>query len=323
IVTMSSYAPLLANVGLKAWNPDLIYFDGSRVAGTPSYHVQKLFASHRPTEVVASTATSTAPTSTKFPSGGIGVGTWITQAEFKDIEITENGVTKSIPVTSLQRERGEWTVENGIAKQTSLQERCRMFFPMPNSSTYKLKLKGRKLGGDEGFLISVGHQSPDTWVWLNLGGWKNAEHGIEVSGSGRMGRNLPGKIETGKWYDIEIDYSPTRIICKLDGKQIFDEGTPSYSTFFQTAGIDRKTNELVVKLVNGANEPRDLQVNVGNTKLNRTATLIELAHNNPMAENSLDNPWNVAPKSSKAKVTNGVMSLPMKANSLIIARIKL
>ena len=48
IVTMSAYAPLFAKVGASQWAPDLIWFDNSRVFGTPSYHVQALFSLNRP-----------------------------------------------------------------------------------------------------------------------------------------------------------------------------------------------------------------------------------------------------------------------------------
>jgi alpha-N-arabinofuranosidase len=47
IVEMASYAPLLAHVDAWQWSPNLIWFDNLRVAGTPSYHVQKLFGQHR------------------------------------------------------------------------------------------------------------------------------------------------------------------------------------------------------------------------------------------------------------------------------------
>ena len=43
VVTMSSYAPLLAKKGGTQWNPDLIYFDNERVYPTCSYYVQQLF----------------------------------------------------------------------------------------------------------------------------------------------------------------------------------------------------------------------------------------------------------------------------------------
>ena len=44
VVTMASYAPLLGRIGRTQWNPDLIYFDGTRVAPTVNYFVQQLFS---------------------------------------------------------------------------------------------------------------------------------------------------------------------------------------------------------------------------------------------------------------------------------------
>ncbi|MDL2291791.1 carbohydrate binding domain-containing protein [Bacteroides sp. OttesenSCG-928-F21] len=43
VVSMTSYAPLLAKEGRTQWNPDLIYFNNSEVKPTVGYHVQKLY----------------------------------------------------------------------------------------------------------------------------------------------------------------------------------------------------------------------------------------------------------------------------------------
>jgi alpha-L-arabinofuranosidase len=48
VVKMSSYAPLFTNPYWEKWKPDAIAFDNTRCYGTPSYYVQKLFASNRP-----------------------------------------------------------------------------------------------------------------------------------------------------------------------------------------------------------------------------------------------------------------------------------
>ena len=48
VVAMSSFAPLFAKAGAFQWQPDLIWFDNTRVYGTASYHVQSLFARNRP-----------------------------------------------------------------------------------------------------------------------------------------------------------------------------------------------------------------------------------------------------------------------------------
>lgn len=44
VVTMTSYAPLLAKDGHNNWNPDLIYFNNRTVRVTPSYETQRMFS---------------------------------------------------------------------------------------------------------------------------------------------------------------------------------------------------------------------------------------------------------------------------------------
>ncbi len=52
VVVMSSYAPLLARADAYQWAPDLIWFDNTRVFGTPSYYVQLLYGQNRPDVVL-------------------------------------------------------------------------------------------------------------------------------------------------------------------------------------------------------------------------------------------------------------------------------
>lgn len=52
VVSMASYAPLLAHVEAWQWRPDLIWFDNLQSIGTPNYYVQKMFSTHRGTQVI-------------------------------------------------------------------------------------------------------------------------------------------------------------------------------------------------------------------------------------------------------------------------------
>lgn len=52
VVTMTSYAPLLAKKGFTQWNPDLIYFDNTSVSPTAGYEIQKLFGNNNGTEYI-------------------------------------------------------------------------------------------------------------------------------------------------------------------------------------------------------------------------------------------------------------------------------
>jgi alpha-N-arabinofuranosidase len=46
VVRLASYAPLLAKRGRTQWNPDLIYFDNTKVRPTINYYVQQLFGAN-------------------------------------------------------------------------------------------------------------------------------------------------------------------------------------------------------------------------------------------------------------------------------------
>lgn len=58
VVTMSSYAPLLAKEGHTQWNPDLIYFNNTEVKPTISYEIQKLYGNNSGDVYIPATLTS-------------------------------------------------------------------------------------------------------------------------------------------------------------------------------------------------------------------------------------------------------------------------
>lgn len=57
IVSMASYAPLLAKEGYTQWNPDLIYFNNTEVKPTVGYYIQQLFGQNPGNTYIPSTIT--------------------------------------------------------------------------------------------------------------------------------------------------------------------------------------------------------------------------------------------------------------------------
>lgn len=155
--------------------------------------------------------------------GMVGVGTWETEAEFKDIRVTHDGKTlfdsnKPGSLDGMQTGRGDWRVNNGVIQQTSDETDARALFGDPMWSDYTLSLKARKVSGNEGFLILFAAPDATAKSWLNLGGWGNTQHGIESPGI--AAERVPGKIETGRWYDIRIALKGNTVLAFLDGKLI-------------------------------------------------------------------------------------------------------
>ncbi|MDQ3814571.1 MAG: DUF1080 domain-containing protein [Armatimonadota bacterium] len=157
--------------------------------------------------------------------GMIGVGTWATQAEFKDIKVIKGGRTIfssnfSQGMRGWKTMRGKWQVVNGALRQTSNQEDARAVAGNPSWTDYTLTLKARKLGGKEGFLVIFGSQASPRKTWWNLGGWVNKQHAVEYPGA--PWKPVPGKIATGRWYNIRVDVKGPNVKCYLDGKRIHD-----------------------------------------------------------------------------------------------------
>jgi alpha-L-arabinofuranosidase len=325
VVVMASYAPLFVNVHHRGWNPDLIDFDSSRVYGIPSYSVQKMFAENRGDVVlpvdVRCRLVNEGPT-----GGAIGVGTWITQAEFKDIKVTRGDKTLFASdfadgTKGWRLLSGDWKVQNGLLRQNSMADNVRAVTGDKSWTDYTYSLKARKLGGTEGFLILFRVQNDHEKAWWNLGGWGNRGHAIELGGV--IGQEVPGRIETGRWYDIRIELKGTNIKCYLDGKLIHDINYPSVKSLFASASREGVSGDVILKVVNVTAAEQAAMVKLqGAHKLESTATLTMLASPNAADENSLEHPTKVAPKTSSITIPGPVFSHTFPANSLSVLRVK-
>jgi alpha-L-arabinofuranosidase len=324
VVLMASYAPLFANVNYKKWNPDLIDFDSSRVYGLPSYYAQKMFSENRGEVVlpleVASPETISAPR-----SGAVGVGTWRTEAEFRDLQVTHDGETlfKSDFVAGTNgwrfRGGGEWSVQDGALHQQALGENVRAFAGDKRWSNYTYSLKARKLGGREGFLIPFLVQNEQAKCWWNIGGWDNSRHAIEMDGV--FANEVSGHIETGRWYDIRIQVGTAGIKCYLDGSLIHDVPYPRTRALYAVASRTKGGREIILKVVNASPERLSTQLKITGVTPGHTGKAIVLSSGNPDDENSIDEPDRVVPKSSEFRIPAAEFSYDFPGNSVAVLRV--
>jgi len=304
IVVMAAYAPLFVNVNDRTWNPDLIGFDSARCYGTPSYYVQQLFSRYRGTHVL--------PTRVQSPNaltdayrGAVGLGTWETQAEFRNLKVVSTqGETLLMAdfgqgAAGWRTVRGAWQATEGVYRQTELAQDCRAVAGDPAWTDYTITLQARKLGGAEGFLIMFRVRDDDNWYWWNIGGWGNTRHAVErsIGGSKLLAcPQVPGSVETGRWYDIRIEVQGARIRCYLDGQLIHDFEDAPMPALYATASRREKPREIILKVVNVSDRPQETEVRLsGARRLASRAKVITLTSDSPDDENSLENPTRVAP----------------------------
>ena len=325
VVVMASYAPLFANVNYKRWNPDLIDFDSSRAYGIPSYYVQRMFSENRGDVVLP--VTVEAPDATPHAAAGaIGVGTWHTQAEFKDIKVTRGDqvlftcdFAKGTNGWNLRG--GDWTVQAGVLRQKSLDGNVRAFAGNKAWNNYAYSLKARKLGGDEGFLIPFLVQDEEAKSWWNIGGWENTAHAIERGGV--IANGVPGQVETNRWYDIRIEVKDASIKCFLDGKLIHDLTQPPPKALFAVASQAKRANEVILKVVNVSPADQETDIGLKGAKVAPTAKAIVLASVKPEDENTLDQPTRVSPITLTLDHAGAAFRHTFPANSVTVVRLKL
>lgn len=331
VVVMASYAPLFANVNYKRWNPDLINFDSSRVYGTPSYYVQKMFAENR-ADVVLPALIEVAPVPEEASHGGIGLGAWDTQVEYKDLEVRRGDQElfawdAAAGMTDWRIFGGSWEVKAGALRQTGPGQDRRALAGDPAWRDYTLTLKARKLGGAEGFLVLFHVRDDDNWLWWNVGGWGNSQHAIEQcadGGKSTLGPSVRGSVETGRWYELRVELKGPEIRCFLDGQQIH-KVTEAWARrpLHVAAGRCESSGDLVLKTVNVSNLDYDADIRFDGLKQVRApgrATVLTSA--DPADENTLDQPRKVAPVEQVIQdaATNFRHTFP--AHSLTVLRVK-
>jgi len=323
VVRQVSYAPLLANVrGRTDWH-GMIYFDTTRCFGTVSYYLWKLFAENRPAYTLGTEVTldTQAPQTIK---GSIGVGTWETSAEYKDIRVEKAGELLytsdfSKGADGWKTDGGNWSVVDGAYRQSNRATGL-SFFGDENWSDYTLTLKARKLNGAEGFLICFGRKGQER-NWWNIGGWGNTEHAIEFN-QNSVGRHVPGSVEIDRWCDIKVQLEGPRIRCYLDGKLIHDETVTIPQRFFVSAGRDEPSGDLIIKAINATAEPMSATVNIAGAKqIALGANLTVLKSERGSDNNSLEIPKMITPVSSVMPVSGNTLTHEFPPYSLSIMRL--
>lgn len=330
VVKMASYAPIFANLNRRVWAPDMIQFVSDRVFGTPSYYVQNVMFNNIGDKVLNVTVDNPYSYDVDYKLKPeicqVGVGTWATQCSFKDASLTDNGKTLTGETVKDINIKGDWTEANGELSQTSNEDATIRLNPVRfNAQNYTYKVRARKNSGDEGFLIIFNYVDPKNYCWLNIGGWGNTQHGIEQIVNGGKGQMAiaSGHVETGKWYDVELNVKGDSVYANLDGKQIFATRLKPNVTpgFFATATKDSKTGEVILKIANTNIEGTTAKISLDGKTI-KNAKLIRLTAKNGSEENDIDHPTNVYPTTTVIPVNSDSIELEIPASSLNILRMK-
>ena len=317
VVELASYAPIFVNENDARWRPDMIRFSSSRVMGTPSYYVQQLMPQHIGTQVLKVSQTNPYEGTVRKPltpkQSRVGFGTWGTRASFE----TDKDVDYVF---------GDWKKDGNTVQQTGLKEATICLEKgIVDSDHYTYKLRARRDGGAEGFLVIFNYVDEKNYCWLNFGGWGNSQHAIEqISNGGKLQTDIKrGRVEEGRWYDITLQVAGDSVKAWLGDRLVFDTVLKHDDTkgVFSSATIDEQTGEIIVKVANTSEIATTASLNLKNFTP-KCAHVVRLAANDGMEENTLSVPTNIHPVEQLLSPEGNRVLFDVPPYSLNIVRIK-
>lgn len=336
IVAMQCYAPLLVNVnpGGRQWTVNMIGYDAMTSFASPSYYAQLMFANNKGDLVLPTTVGPNVAEPVKaMPHGSVGVGAWNTEAEFKDLRVTQDGKVLyqsdfTTGTSNWQLGAGDWKTENGsLIQRNPAQTGAIATVGDTKWGDYTFSLKARKISGAEGFLIPFHYQDENNVLHLNLGGWNNTEHAIQSKSGGQSfepTHHIPGSIETGRWYDIRIEVLGTSVKAYLDNKLIFDvpDATPRAQNIFATSSRDLKNGDVILKLVNTSADAEQVQINLNGAKKVNPVITGQVLSGAAADVNTIENPTKIVPHAVTIQGASRSFMHSVPAHSISVLRIK-
>ncbi|MGC4030926.1 MAG: alpha-L-arabinofuranosidase C-terminal domain-containing protein [Tepidisphaeraceae bacterium] len=335
LIPLTCYAPLFVNVnpGASQWGTNLIGYDALGSFGSPSYYAQVMLAENKGDLSVPTELKVEAPPVQNNNAGAVGIGTWLTQAEFKDLTVTaKDGKTLLTNATqSLDGWRtgnGKWSAADGVILQVSGDAGCTSYVGDPAWTDYTLRVKAKKTGGDEGFLVAVRAADEGNFVWWNIGGWGNTRTAIEASVDGdrhEVGRSVNTTVEADRWYDLRVEVSGRQLKCYIDDKLISQATLPGAAPqpVFAGATYDKSAGEVVLKVVNMTNDAVATGVSLAGVKeIASTGRGYVLTGESLKDVNNLQEPTKVAPKAIDVDGLGESFKRTFPARSLTVLRIK-
>jgi alpha-L-arabinofuranosidase len=136
---------------------------------------------------------------------------------------------------------------------------------------------------------------------------------------------VPGSIETGRWYDVRVELKGARLDCYLDGKlvQSAEVPPPQMQSLYASAVRDEKAGELILKVVNPGDRAGEAQIHLaGLASVASEVKAITLTGAGLDEVNSLDQPLAVAPVESTVNIAGPRFNHRFPQHSMTVLRIK-
>lgn len=116
-------------------------------------------------------------------------------------------------------------------------------------------------------------------------------------------------------------YKGTNVLpLKMNGKVV--AGDDDQNGLFASSVLDKNTGDIYVKIVNTSKQPQSVKVTLKGLKKVASAKVISLTSEDPIAENTLDNPDKIVPVEKEITIAGNVLDTTVPASTFAVYIIK-
>lgn len=333
LVTMSSYAPLMENTKCRM-GVNLILVQNDDVIGRTSYYVEKMFTDNRPdVNLATDTQLGILPDKTS-PKGTIGLGTFLTAAEFSNVKVTVEGkeVYHSEPDNYTREWKpagGKWKFEDGKMIQSDTEGTNFLLLAdhYYDSKNMTVEFDAVKISGKEGFILQFGAKDPKNSYQLTLGSFGNNWTIFQSVRDGNafvLNTDRPTfPIEAGKKYHFRLVIRGNIFECWVDGQKQLEWDNSYVQQQYAIAGLDRSAGEVIVKVINAEDVPMNTVLDFHNAQFEPEGTVTSLTAGSKFDENTFENRYKVYPKTTSVNNISDRMNYTFAPQSMTVLRLKL
>lgn len=309
-VALACYAPLLCNTDYINWQPDMIWFDNSRVYPTANYYVQKMFMTNQGTHMLKAEKSGfdrIEMRGSKDLCGRLEIEAERCLCDFYDITVT-NDLT------------GEEKKYDDI-----LGTRVNNFIDSIDFEKYTLRFKARKISGDRGFIVYLGRNNPDTFVNWTIGGWANSDSAL-YSFVNRRNSCLDHKVftvDSGVEYSFELKVDQREVTAYINGeKSVYaNDKQAEVEELYTSVNIDENSGEIIIKAVNLQDKETSVNFEIDGISGKLEGSVYELAGFELDDKNSFETPDKVKP-TEKSVSNDASFNYTFPKYSVTVMRLK-
>jgi hypothetical protein len=133
----------------------------------------------------------------------------------------------------------------------------------------------------------------------------------------------PFDFNIGTWHNIKVTVKGKMISCTIDDVNIGEIEYKRLQKQYAVAGYDDTKGEVIVKVVNGENNPFRTEINLSNAaKVEPAGQIITLTSASNKDDNNFTEPKKVSPVASEFNGFSNSFKMDFKPNSFTILRIR-